>query len=214
MAFGISRDQFAGGVQMRVFANTGENIQDFASIPLGVLHTVCSDERQSMCARQIDQFSINAFFAANEMPLDFNENIFAAESIEFNSTAAESRLCAAASALARIILLCEISASSGCGATELVAWLKLVAHTKATNTAVAKTFANSFKKWFLINNSLSFGLFTPSPQTRKRAFPARFSTLPSLISTHYELWMNIRQPWLFDLFLYRRNNLTTQKHPV
>ena len=82
MAFGISRDQFAGGVQMRVFANTGENIQDFASIRLGVLHTVCSDERHSMRARQIDQFSINAFLAANEMSLKFNENVFGAECID------------------------------------------------------------------------------------------------------------------------------------
>ena len=82
MAFGILREQFAGGIKMRVFANTGENIQDFASVRLGVLHTVCSDERQSMRARQIDQFSINAFFAANEMALKFNENVFAAERVD------------------------------------------------------------------------------------------------------------------------------------
>jgi hypothetical protein len=82
MAFGISRDQFAGGIQMRVFANTGENIQDFTSVRLGVLHTVCSDERQSMRARQIDQFSINAFLAAYEMPLKYNENVFPAEAID------------------------------------------------------------------------------------------------------------------------------------
>jgi hypothetical protein len=82
MAFGISRDQFSGGVQMRVFANTGENIQDFASVRPGVLHTVCSDERQLMRARQIDQFSIDAFFAANEMTLKFDENVFASERID------------------------------------------------------------------------------------------------------------------------------------
>jgi len=82
MALGISRDQFASDVEMRVFANTGENIQDLAAVGLGVLHTVCSDDRQSMCARQIDQFSINAFFAANEMPLKFNENIIGAECID------------------------------------------------------------------------------------------------------------------------------------
>jgi hypothetical protein len=82
MAFGISRDQFAGGVQMRVFANTGENIQDFASVRLGVLHTVCSDERQSMRARQIDQLSISAFFTANEMALKFDENVFPSERID------------------------------------------------------------------------------------------------------------------------------------
>ena len=67
---------------MGVFANTGENIQDFASIRLGVLHTVCSNERQSMRARQIDQFSINAFFAANEMALKFDKNVFPAKRID------------------------------------------------------------------------------------------------------------------------------------
>jgi len=69
-------------------------------------------------------------------------------------------------------------------------------------------FANSFKKLLLINNFLALSaFFAPSPQTRKRAFPARFSTLPSLISTHYELWMNIRQPGLFDF--YSRIAITT-----
>ena len=82
MAFGILREQFAGGIEMGVFANTGENIQDFASVRPGVLHTVCRDERQSMRARQIDQFSINAFFAANEMALKFDENVFASERVD------------------------------------------------------------------------------------------------------------------------------------
>src|SRR6188472_2079990 len=67
---------------MRVFANTGENIQNFASVRPGVLHTVCSDERQSMRARQIDQFSINAFFTANEMALKLDKNIFATEDVD------------------------------------------------------------------------------------------------------------------------------------
>jgi hypothetical protein len=82
MAFGILREQFAGGIKMGVFANTCENIQDFASIRPGVLHTVCSDEAQSMRSRQIDQFSITSFFAANEMALKFNENVFAAERVD------------------------------------------------------------------------------------------------------------------------------------
>ena len=82
MALGILREQFAGGIKMRVFTNTSENIQDFTSVRFRVLHTVCSDERQSMRARQIDQFSINAFFAANEMALKLNKNIFAAEAID------------------------------------------------------------------------------------------------------------------------------------
>ena len=82
MAFGILREQFAGSIQMRVFANAGENIQHFASVRLGVLHAICGDERQSMRTGKIDQFAINAFFATNEMPLNFNKNIFAAERVD------------------------------------------------------------------------------------------------------------------------------------
>jgi len=92
MTLGILRQQFAGSIQMRVFANTGENIQDFASVRLGVLHTVCSDEQQSMRPRQIDQFAIDAFFAANEMPLKFNENVFGPESVDQQSDAVRDTL--------------------------------------------------------------------------------------------------------------------------
>src|SRR5260370_21017173 len=35
-----------------------------------------------MCMRKIDQFTVNAFLAANEMPLEFHENIFAAKSVD------------------------------------------------------------------------------------------------------------------------------------
>ena len=82
MTLRVLRQQFAGGIEMGVFANTGENIQDFAPVRLGVLHTVCSDERQAMGARQIDQLSINAFFTANEMALKFNENVFPSERVD------------------------------------------------------------------------------------------------------------------------------------
>ena len=54
MAFGILRKQFPCSIQMGVFANAGEHIQDLASVRLGMLHTVCSDERQLMRAGEID----------------------------------------------------------------------------------------------------------------------------------------------------------------
>src|ERR1041385_4829213 len=87
MALGILGEQFAGGIQMRVFANTGENIQDFASVRPGVLHTICSDERQSMRPRQIDQFAINAFFTTDEMALKLNKNILGTEGVDEKSDA-------------------------------------------------------------------------------------------------------------------------------
>ena len=67
---------------MRVLANAGENIQHFTSVRLRVLHAVGGDQRQSIRMRQIDQFAIDSFFAANEMPLDFDENVFAPESVD------------------------------------------------------------------------------------------------------------------------------------
>ena len=45
MALGILGQQFSRDIEMCVFANAGENIQDFASVRLGILHTVCSEER-------------------------------------------------------------------------------------------------------------------------------------------------------------------------
>jgi hypothetical protein len=35
-----------------------------------------------MCPCKIDQIAIDAFLATNEMPLNFNENIFAAEGVD------------------------------------------------------------------------------------------------------------------------------------
>src|SRR5205823_6926376 len=75
---------------MSVFANAGENIQHFASVRLRVLHAVRGEQRQSIGIRQIDQFAIDPFFAANEMPLDFNENVFSAERLDKKSRAIDS----------------------------------------------------------------------------------------------------------------------------
>ena len=82
MAFGILGEQFACGIEMRVFANAGENIQHLASVRLCVLRSVCGQERQSMCQCNIDQLTIDAFFTANEMPLKLNKNVSAAEDID------------------------------------------------------------------------------------------------------------------------------------
>src|SRR6266542_2449214 len=67
---------------MGVLADTSENIQPFAPVRLRVFHAICCEERQSICARQMDQLAIDAFFTTNEMPLKFNENIFATKRID------------------------------------------------------------------------------------------------------------------------------------
>ena len=62
-----------------MFANAGENIEHFAAIRFRVLDAVGREERQLICTRKINQFAINPFFSASEMPLDFDENIFTAK---------------------------------------------------------------------------------------------------------------------------------------
>src|SRR5919109_3828155 len=82
MALGILGEQFAGRIEVSVLANAGENIQHLASICLGISDTVRGEEWQVICARKVDQLAIDAFLAANEMPLDFHENIFAAKGMD------------------------------------------------------------------------------------------------------------------------------------
>jgi hypothetical protein len=66
---------------MRVFPNAAKNIQHLASVGFCILHAICDEQWQPICARKIDQFAIDAFFAANEMSLKFNKNIFVAKNI-------------------------------------------------------------------------------------------------------------------------------------
>ena len=87
MALGILGEQFAGRIEVSVLANAGENIQHLASVCLGILDTVRGEEWQVICARKVDQLAIKAFLAANEMPLELNENIFATKHADQESRA-------------------------------------------------------------------------------------------------------------------------------
>src|SRR5206468_11083367 len=93
MALGILCQQFPRSIQMGVFPNAGKNIQHFASVWLRVLRAVGSEERQTICAREINQFAIDLLLPTNEMPLDFNEDIFASESINEHFAPFVGRFC-------------------------------------------------------------------------------------------------------------------------
>src|SRR5207249_3276210 len=82
MALGILCQQFPRSIQMGVFPNAGKNIQHFASVWLRVLRAIGSEERQTICAREINQFAIDLLLPTNEMPLDFNKDIFASTDID------------------------------------------------------------------------------------------------------------------------------------
>src|SRR6266480_4060713 len=82
MPFAVSGEQFPGSIQMRVLANTGENIEDLSPVRPGVVHTVRSQDRQSIMRGKIDKLLINAFLSANEVALKFNKNILTSECLD------------------------------------------------------------------------------------------------------------------------------------
>jgi hypothetical protein len=82
MAFGVLGEKSAGGIEMGVFANAGENVEDLATGRTRVLDSVRGDDRQAKLFRQIAELLIGAIFAAEEMPLNFDVNVFAAEDVD------------------------------------------------------------------------------------------------------------------------------------
>src|SRR5258705_3744021 len=82
MPLAVSGGQFPGSIQMRVLANTGENIEDLSPVRSGILHTVRSQDRQSIMRGKIDKLLIKTFLSANEMALKFNKNILTSECLD------------------------------------------------------------------------------------------------------------------------------------
>ncbi len=80
MPLGVLREHFAGSIEMRVFANASEDVENFPSVRPRVLHAIRRQDRQSIMSGKIDKLSVNAFFATEKMPLHFDEDIFAPES--------------------------------------------------------------------------------------------------------------------------------------
>ena len=64
---------------MRVLADTGEDIENFTPVGFGILHSVGREQWEIVRAGDVDQVTISTFFAANEVTLDFDVNIFAPE---------------------------------------------------------------------------------------------------------------------------------------
>src|SRR3954470_659672 len=82
MALGVLSEQFAGGIKMRVFADAGENVEDLATVSTRVLNAVRRDDWQTMLLRKIAELLVQVIFAAHEVALDFDVNVFAAEGID------------------------------------------------------------------------------------------------------------------------------------
>src|SRR5438094_10206703 len=82
MALAVSGEQFPGSIQMRLLADTGENIENFSPVRPGVLHTVRGQDRQSIMRGKIDKLLINAFLSPQKMSLNFNKNILTPEYLD------------------------------------------------------------------------------------------------------------------------------------
>src|ERR1041385_3912217 len=81
MAFAVLRQELTGRIEVGVSADASEDVEHFPTVRLRVLNPIGSQDRQSIMRRKIDKFAVNPFFATNEMPLEFDEHIFAPESV-------------------------------------------------------------------------------------------------------------------------------------
>ena len=82
VAFGVLREETAGGVEMGVFADAGEDVENFAAARSGVLHAVAGDHREAKFPGEIEQGAIGSFFTAHEVPLNLHVNVVVAETVE------------------------------------------------------------------------------------------------------------------------------------
>ena len=82
MAFGVLGKEFAGGIEMGVFADAGEDVENLAAVRARILDAVRRDHTQAMLFRQIAELLVHALFAAKKMPLNFDVDVFAAEGVD------------------------------------------------------------------------------------------------------------------------------------
>ncbi len=86
MPLGVGRERVARGVEMRVQARAGEDIEHLAARRVVVQHAVGGQQRQALRVGQIDQQRVQRPLLAPAMALDFDEEILlpenAAQAIE------------------------------------------------------------------------------------------------------------------------------------
>src|SRR5437899_12598007 len=67
---------------MGVLADTGKNIEHLTPVGFRVLHPVSRNNRQTKFRSQINERTIDAIFAAQKMPLNFDIHILAPETLD------------------------------------------------------------------------------------------------------------------------------------
>src|SRR5205809_2939403 len=83
MTLGVLSQEFAGGIEMGVFPDAGEDVEDLASIWACILDTIGRNDGQGKLSRQIAQSLIDAIFASQEMALDLDVHVFAAKGVDW-----------------------------------------------------------------------------------------------------------------------------------
>ena len=82
MPLAVLCEQFPRRIKVCVLANTGENVENVASSGLRILDAVRRQDRQSIMRGKIDKLPVDPLFTAQEVPLNFNVNIFASERVD------------------------------------------------------------------------------------------------------------------------------------
>jgi hypothetical protein len=82
MTFRVLSEEFAGGIEMGVLADAGENIEHLPATGAGVLDPVGGDNRQAKLFRKIAKLLVDPLFAAQKVALDFNVDVFLAERVD------------------------------------------------------------------------------------------------------------------------------------
>src|ERR1043166_1509545 len=78
----VLREQFAGGIQVGMMTNAGEDIQHLTANRSGVKHAIGGQQGQTIMPCEFTQMAQGRFFAPKLMALDFHEKTLRTENAE------------------------------------------------------------------------------------------------------------------------------------
>src|SRR6476469_9390602 len=81
MSLRVEGEAPASRIEMSMFANTGKNIEHLSPRRGRVLHAIRSEKREPEGPRQVNQLFVMPIFATHQMPLNFDEHVIAAISV-------------------------------------------------------------------------------------------------------------------------------------
>ncbi len=82
MSFRVLAQELARRIEMGVFADAGEDVEDLPADRARVPHPIGRDDRQATLFRQIAEGLIDPIFAAQEMALNLDADVVATEDVD------------------------------------------------------------------------------------------------------------------------------------